>query len=265
MENKNIMIEENKQINNNDIYSEIIKNHNLISKYYYILEASDKLDEIIKKEEENSDLFNTIQKIIELNKEFCVDFNKKNINQREDFIENIKSKINLNRINYYLALQCDITSDIRKEQKKQFSLIHYKKLSKFLRNLHYSITLDQWNNINDVNTKHLFLSNNNLYGEKTKIYFLNFLEKGYIQENLKWLQLDIDNIQSIIEYNSSNTINNQIIYKNNIETINFLKIFNHKLESIIELKINQYIENKKTYYQKYSLKLINYIMLINYL
>jgi hypothetical protein len=260
MENNNIIIEEHNLNNNNNIDSETIKNHYLICKYYYILEATNKLDEIIKNEEDNSDLFNTIQKIIKLNKEFCVDFNKKNINQREDFIENIKSKIYLNRINYYLALQCDITSDIRKEEKKQFSFIHYKKLSKFLRNLHYSITQDQWNNINDVNTKHLFLSNNNLYGEKTKIYFLNFLEKGYIQENLKWLNLDIHNIQSIIQFNSSNITNNQIIYKNNIETINFLKLFNNKLESIIQLKINQYIENKTKYYQQYSLKIIEYIM-----
>lgn len=260
MENNNIVIEENKQNNNNNIDSEIIKNHYFICKYYYILEANDKLDEIIKNEEENSDIFNTIQKIIELNKEFCVDFNKKNINQREEFIENIKSKINLNRINYYLAIQCDITSEIRKEENKKFSFIHYKNLSKFLRNLHYSITQDKWDNINDVNTKHLFLSNNNLYGEKTKNYFLNFLEKGYIQENLKWLNLNIDNIQSIIEFNSSNTTNNQIIYKNNIETINFLNLFNNKLDSIIQLKINQYIENKKKYYNMYSLKIIQYIM-----
>jgi hypothetical protein len=260
MENNNIVIEKNKQNNNYDINSEIIKNHYFICKYYYILEANNKLDEIIKNEEENPDLFNTIQKIIELNKEFCVDFNKKNINQREEFIEKIKLKINLNKINYYLAIQCDITSDIRKEEKKQFSFIHYKKLSEFLRNLHYSITQDQWNNINDVNTKHLFLSNNNLYGEKTKIYFLNFLEKGYIQENLKWLNLNIDNIQSIIEFNSSNTTNNQIIYKNNIETINFLNLFNNKLDSIIQLKINEYIEKKKKYYNMYSLKIIEYIM-----
>jgi hypothetical protein len=236
MENYTNKIEQNREINNNnnEIYSETIINiyHHLICKYYYILEANYKLDEIIKNEENNSDLFNTIQKIIELNKEFCFDFNKNN-NKRIDFFKNIESNIEIKKPNYYLAIQCDITSDIRKEEKKFFSFIHYKKLSKFLRNLHYSITQDQWDNINDVNTKHLFLSNNNLYGEKTKNYFLNFLEKGYIQENLKWLNLNVNNIQ--------------------------LHKFNEKLDSIIQSKINQYLENTSKYYNMYSLKIIKYI------